>query len=73
MTGCPEVKETPYIGAVVLYLVLHKRAGVLDSVVLHSGEPIDRPTKQRKKINCIILLVLIKDNFNLMNTKLSNR
>lgn len=29
VTGCPEVKDTPYIGAVVLYRVLHSRDGVL--------------------------------------------
>lgn len=52
------------MGAVVLYLVLHKRAGVL----LHSDEPIDRPTKTAK-INYIISRVLIKFNFNLMFTK----
>lgn len=28
VTGCPEVNEMPYIGAVVLYLVLQRRAGV---------------------------------------------
>lgn len=28
VTGWPDVKLTPYIGAVVLYLVLQRRAGV---------------------------------------------
>lgn len=46
VTGCPDVRDTPYMGAVVLYRVLHRRAGVL----LHSDEPIDRPTKQQKLI-----------------------
>lgn len=32
VTGCPEVKDTPYMGAVVLYRVLHN----LDGVVPHS-------------------------------------
>lgn len=27
VTGCPDVRDTPYIGAVVLYLVLQRRPG----------------------------------------------
>lgn len=34
VTGCPDVRLTPYIGAVVLYLVLQRRPGV----VLHFSD-----------------------------------
>lgn len=33
VTGWPEVRETPYMGAVVLYLVLHSLDGVPVHVV----------------------------------------
>ena len=36
VTGCPEVRLTPYIGAVVLYVVLHSRDGARFSG-LHCG------------------------------------
>jgi hypothetical protein len=29
VTGCPEVRDTPYMGAVVLYLDLHNLPGIL--------------------------------------------
>ena len=40
VTGFPDVKLTPYIGAVVLNVDLHNRAGVLDSQVLFSSDTL---------------------------------
>ena len=37
VTGWPEVRLTPYIGAVVLYVVLHSRDGARFSGGLHCG------------------------------------
>lgn len=45
VTGWPDVKLTPYIGAVVLYLVLQRRAGV----ALHFSDGLDNERAESKK------------------------
>lgn len=45
VTGWPDVKETPYMGAVVLYLVRHNLDGVEEQAVIGASLR-DRPMQK---------------------------
>jgi len=51
VTGCPDVRDTPYMGAVVLYLVLHSLPGMLvhDSLAAGLDENILPPLPEIQK------------------------
>lgn len=53
MTGCPDVSDTPYMGAVVLYRVRQRRPPPqeLDAIGVRPGRFVARPEKKSKNNN----------------------
>ena len=63
VTGWPEVRLTPYIGAVVLYVVLHSRDGARFSGGLHcAGGALPLSPLPWSSLLLLVLLALAADS-----------
>lgn len=57
VTGLPEVKETPYIGAVVLNFVLQSLCGVLEEDS-HEGT-VESPSVERGEVGVVVSIDVV--------------